>query len=65
MKYAGMPAGMWLLFSGSFRKRLISVLKYEKIIVGMKNHTVEEIEGICAREGRRLFRSRSKRGYVA
>ena len=29
MKYAGMPAGMWLLFSGSFRKRLISVLKYD------------------------------------
>jgi len=26
MKYAGMPAGMWLLFSGSFRKHLISVL---------------------------------------
>ena len=26
MKYAGMPAGMWLIFSGSFRKKLISVL---------------------------------------
>ena len=29
MKYAGMPAGMWLLFSGSFRKHLGSVLKYD------------------------------------
>ncbi len=29
MKYAGMPAGMWLLFAGSFRKNLISVLHYD------------------------------------
>ena len=29
MKYAGMPAGMWLLFSGSFRNHLISILKYD------------------------------------
>ena len=29
MKYAGMPAGMWLLFSGSFRKNLSSVLEYD------------------------------------
>lgn len=29
MKYAGMTAGMWLLFSGSFRKHLGSVLKYD------------------------------------
>lgn len=29
MKYIGMPAGMWLLFSGSFRKQLTSVLKYD------------------------------------
>ena len=29
MKYAGMLAGMWLLFSGSFRKHLGSVLKYD------------------------------------
>lgn len=26
MRYAGMPAGMWFLFAGSFRKRLVSVL---------------------------------------
>ena len=29
MKYAGMPAGMWLLFSRSFEKHLISVLEYD------------------------------------
>ena len=28
MRYIGMPAGMWMLFSGSFRKHLISVLGY-------------------------------------
>ncbi len=30
MKYAGMPAGMWLLFVGSFRKHLGSVLGCDK-----------------------------------
>jgi len=25
MKYAGMPAGMWILFAGSFRKHLTSL----------------------------------------
>ena len=30
MKYAGMPAGMWLLFAGSFRKHLGSVLGCDK-----------------------------------
>ena len=30
MKYAGMPAGMWLLFVGSFRKHLSSVLDCDK-----------------------------------
>lgn len=34
MKYAGMPAGMWLLFSGSFKKRLVSVLKYDARTAG-------------------------------
>ena len=29
MKYAGLPAGMWLLFSGSFYKYLITVLGYD------------------------------------
>ena len=26
MKYVGMPAGMWLLFAGSFEKNIVSVL---------------------------------------
>ena len=30
MKYAGMPAGMWLLFVGSFRKHLSSVFSYDQ-----------------------------------
>ncbi len=29
MKYAGMPFGMWALFSGSFQKQLIAVLCYD------------------------------------
>lgn len=29
MRYMGMPAGMWLLFSGSFRDHLGTVLKYD------------------------------------
>ena len=30
MKYVGMPAGMWLLFAGSFRRHLNSVFNYDK-----------------------------------
>jgi len=30
MKYAGMPMGMWVLFSGSFRKQLEQELGYNK-----------------------------------
>ena len=30
MKYAGMPASMWLLFAGSFKKHLSSVLSCDK-----------------------------------
>ncbi len=30
MKYMGMPAGMWLLFEGSFRKNLTEVLDFSK-----------------------------------
>lgn len=30
MKYAGMPAGMWLLFASSFRKYLSSVFSYDQ-----------------------------------
>ena len=29
MKYAGMPFGMWVLFSGSFQKQLTTVLGYD------------------------------------
>ena len=29
MKYAGMPMGIWLLFSASFRKRPTNVLQYD------------------------------------
>ena len=29
MKYAGMPMGMWVLFSGSFQKQLTTVLGYD------------------------------------
>ena len=29
MKYTGMPLGMWVLFAGSFRKHLSSVLGYD------------------------------------
>ena len=30
MKYAGMPFGMWAVFSGSFRKNLTTVFGYDK-----------------------------------
>ena len=30
MKYSGMPMGMWLLFSGSFRKQLVEELGYSR-----------------------------------
>ncbi len=29
MKYAGMPAGMWVLFSGSFKKHLTTILGFD------------------------------------
>ena len=34
MKYAGMPAGMWMIFSGSFRRHLTSVLGYDTKTAG-------------------------------
>ena len=34
MKYSGMPAGMWLLFSGSFRRQLSAVLGYDAEAAG-------------------------------
>ncbi len=30
MKYMGMPIGMWALFSGSFRNKLMEVLRYDR-----------------------------------
>lgn len=30
MKYAGMPAGMWLLFANSFEKKTVSVLGFDR-----------------------------------
>ena len=30
MEYIGMPMGMWILFSGSFRSSLTSVLSFSK-----------------------------------
>ena len=30
MKYAGMPAAMWTLFAGSFRKQLTAILGYDR-----------------------------------
>ena len=35
MKYQGMPAGMWLLFGGSFRKNLVEVLGFGRKEAGM------------------------------
>ena len=32
MKYAGMPMGMWVLFSGSFQKQLTAVLGYDAAV---------------------------------
>ena len=55
MKYAGMPAGMWVLFSGSFMKQLSAVYGYDpetakKITAGAKRgykkiiHSLPEFE---------------------
>jgi len=51
MKYAGMPMGMWLLFSGSFRKRLTDVLQYDaqtakRITLQAKRRYREIISGL-------------------
>ena len=50
MKYAGMPAGMWLLFSGSFRKQLSAVLKYDA-------HTAGEITAKAKKKYREIIAS--------
>ena len=32
MKYLGMPAGMWALFAGSFRRQLTEALGYDHAV---------------------------------
>ncbi len=34
MRYPGMPAGMWMLFAGSFRDKLTDVLGYDRSAAG-------------------------------
>ena len=48
MKYTGMPAGMWLLFAGSFRKQLIETLGYDAI-------RAREITSKAKREYKRII----------
>ena len=38
MKYVGMPMGMWLLFSASFRRELTNVLGYDSTAAGEIAH---------------------------
>ena len=49
MKTIGMPAGMWLLFAGSFRKQLIETLGYDAI-------RAREITGKAKCEYKRIIR---------
>ena len=49
MNTIGMPAGMWLLFAGSFRKQLIETLGYDAI-------RAREITGKAEREYKRIIR---------
>ncbi len=35
MKYAGLPAGMWMLYQGSFRKHLVTELGFDKDQAGL------------------------------
>ena len=49
MKTIGMPAGMWLLFAGSFRKQLIETLGYDAI-------RAREIASKAKRRYKRIFR---------
>ena len=48
MKTIGMPAGMWLLFAGSFRKKLIETLGYDAI-------RAREITSKAKREYKRII----------
>ena len=49
MRYTGMPSGMWLLFAGSFRKNLTTVLNYDcktaRSITGKAKKRYREIIG--------------------
>ena len=49
MKIIGMTAGMWLLFSGSFRKQLTETLGYDAV-------RAREITGKAEREYKRIIR---------
>ncbi|MGX8705302.1 MAG: hypothetical protein ACSW8J_01885 [bacterium] len=49
MKTIGMPAGMWLLFAGSFRKQLTETLGYDAV-------RAREITGKAKREYKRSIR---------
>ena len=49
MNTIGMPAGMWLLFAGSFRKQLIETLGYDAI-------RAREIASKAKREYKRIIR---------
>jgi hypothetical protein len=49
MKYMGMPAGMWLLFAGSFSKQLTLTLGYDAV-------RAREITEKAKREYRRILR---------
>ena len=50
MKYFGMPSGMWLLFGGSFRKQLVSVLRCSR-------KSSRKITKRAKREYRRIIKS--------
>lgn len=48
MKYTGMPAGMWLLFAGSFRRQLVSV-------PGFDAKTARRVTGAAKRKYREII----------
>ena len=45
MKYAGMPMGMWVLFSGSFQKQLTAVLGYDGVMGVVNGKQVQVVVG--------------------
>lgn len=48
MKYAGMPAGMWILFRKSFKRNLVSALDFDR-------KTASEITGKARQDYRRII----------